>query len=62
MNPEISLNIKWQRELLSSLLACAGSNPVQYLIATHSFELLTSYKNNVVELKDTQEGLSEKKA
>jgi energy-coupling factor transporter ATP-binding protein EcfA2 len=48
--PEISLNIKWQRKLLSSLLECVGDNPVQYIFATHSFELLAQYKNNVLRL------------
>jgi hypothetical protein len=48
--PEISLNIKWQRKLLSSLLECVGDNPVQYIFATHSFELLAQHKNNVLKL------------
>jgi energy-coupling factor transporter ATP-binding protein EcfA2 len=53
--PEISLNIKWQRRLLSALLECAGDNPVQYLFATHSFELLGRYRNNVIKLEHTLE-------
>jgi len=48
--PEISLNIKWQRKLLSSLLECVGDNPVQYVFATHSVELLAQHKNNVLKL------------
>jgi energy-coupling factor transporter ATP-binding protein EcfA2 len=48
--PEISLNIKWQRKLLSSLLECVGDNPVQYVFATHSVELLAQHRNNVLKL------------
>jgi energy-coupling factor transporter ATP-binding protein EcfA2 len=48
--PEISLNIKWQRRLLASLLECAGENAVQYLFATHSFEVLAQHKDNVLKL------------
>jgi energy-coupling factor transporter ATP-binding protein EcfA2 len=48
--PEISLNIKWQRRLLTSLLECVGENPVQYIFATHSMELLAQHKSNVLKL------------
>lgn len=53
--PEISLNIKWQRMLISSLLDCAGDNSIQYLFATHSFELLAQYKDNTIKLLETAE-------
>jgi energy-coupling factor transporter ATP-binding protein EcfA2 len=49
--PEISLNIKWQRELIRTLLEFSRHNNVQFLIATHSIELLTGYSNNVIRLK-----------
>lgn len=49
--PEISLNIKWQRRLLSALLECAEGQPVQYLLATHSLELLAQYRNNAIRLE-----------
>lgn len=52
--PEISLNIKWQRRLLPALRECAGQNPVQYIFATHSFEILAQCKNNTIKLDDTQ--------
>jgi len=48
--PEISLNIKWQRKLLSSLMECVGDNPIQYILATHSLELLAQHKGNVLKL------------
>jgi len=53
--PEISLNIKWQRRLLSALLECAVDNPLQYIFATHSFELLAHYGNNAIRLTEELE-------
>ncbi len=50
--PEISLNVTWQRDLLSSLLECIGDSPVQYIFATHSIELLSSHQNRLVQLKN----------
>ena len=50
--PEISLNVKWQRKLLSSLLECIGDSPVQYIFATHSMELLAQHRDRVVKLED----------
>jgi energy-coupling factor transporter ATP-binding protein EcfA2 len=55
--PEISLNIKWQRRLLPALRECAGQNPVQYLFATHSFEILAQCRDNTIKLDGiTREG------
>jgi ABC-type molybdate transport system ATPase subunit len=53
--PEISLNIKWQRRLLPALRECAGQNPVQYIFATHSFEILAQCKGNTIKLNGEQE-------
>lgn len=50
--PEISLNIKWQRKLISSLLELVYGSQVQFVMATHSIELLTQHKNHVVRLED----------
>ena len=50
--PEISLNIKWQRRLLASLLECSGDSPVQYLFATHSIELLAQHRGQVAKLEN----------
>ena len=50
--PELSLNVKWQRELVDSLLdLCAGSH-VQFIMATHSIELLSQHRDAVLKLKD----------
>lgn len=53
--PEISLNIKWQRRLLAALHECAGQNPVQYIFATHSFEILAQCKTNTIKLNSNME-------
>lgn len=50
--PEISLNIKWQRQLIRVLLDFTKGSLVQFLLATHSIELLAQYKRNVVKLQD----------
>ncbi|WP_445631755.1 AAA family ATPase [Nostoc sp. DSM 114167] len=48
--PEISLNVKWQRQLIHALLELTKGSQVQFILATHSIELLSQYNNNVVKL------------
>lgn len=48
--PEISLNIKWQRDFLKALNAIIGDDNIQIIIATHSVEMITPYRNSVVKL------------
>lgn len=48
--PEISLNIVWQRDLIPALLECTAGSNVQFLLATHSIELLARYRKNVMQL------------
>jgi predicted ATPase len=50
--PELSLNVAWQRKLLSSLLKCASGSTVQFVIATHSIEILAQYRANVARLSN----------
>ncbi|PCJ63634.1 MAG: hypothetical protein COA58_15975 [Bacteroidetes bacterium] len=50
--PEISLNIKWQRNLLKTLLKFSSNNYVQFIIATHSIELLAPNTKNVAKLEE----------
>ncbi len=50
--PELSLNIKWQRKLIDSLLTLAKGGSVQFIMATHSIELLTRHKESVLSLED----------
>lgn len=49
--PEISLNIKWQRSLLQALSSITKNAEVQFLFASHSIELLAQHLDCVVRLK-----------
>lgn len=42
--PEISLNYKWQKQLVDSLLEIAGKNS-QFVLATHSFEIIANHRS-----------------
>ena len=50
--PEISLNIKWQRQLIRSLLDITSGAPLQFIFASHSMELLAQHRNRVVKLEN----------
>ena len=50
--PEISLNIKWQRQLVETLLEFSDEKNIQYILSTHSLELLSSNIENVTKLQD----------
>lgn len=52
--PEISLNVKWQRRLIRLLQDCIKGSSVQFFLATHSIELLTGYKEYVAKLVDAE--------
>lgn len=51
--PELSLNVKWQRQLIKSLLDLTRGSNVQFVFATHSIELLTRYSEFVIDLENT---------
>lgn len=48
--PEISLNIKWQRQLIRSLLDLTANSKVQFIFASHSVELISQHRERVVRL------------
>jgi energy-coupling factor transporter ATP-binding protein EcfA2 len=50
--PEISLNVRWQRQLIRSLLELTRDSKIQFLLATHSIELLTRYSDCVLDLEN----------
>jgi predicted ATP-dependent endonuclease of OLD family len=52
--PELSLNVKWQRQLLQSLLEITAGTNMQFVFATHSIELLTRYSEFVRDLNNIQ--------
>jgi len=51
--PEISLNIKWQRNLIETLLKFSIEKNIQYILSTHSLELLSSNLDHVTKLEET---------
>ena len=50
--PELSLNMKWQRQLLDVLTECTSGGSTQFVLATHSFEILAGHEKHVVQLAD----------
>lgn len=48
--PEISLNVTWQRKLAGALLRSMRGTRSQLILATHSIEILSQYDGNVVSL------------
>jgi len=56
--PELSLNVKWQRLLVQSLLDNTAGASVQFLMATHSTELIAQHRANVVKLVNTTSSIS----
>ena len=50
--PEISLNIKWQRRLVDALLHLDPSENLQFVLASHSMEILTRHRDSVVTLQE----------
>jgi energy-coupling factor transporter ATP-binding protein EcfA2 len=49
--PEISLNIKWQRKLVDSLVELDMSRSLQFVFASHSMEILAKHRDSVVTLR-----------
>lgn len=50
--PEISLNIKWQRRLVDALWRMDPAENLQFILASHSMEILSKHRNAVVTLED----------
>lgn len=48
--PEISLNVKWQRSLVQALIDISDSSKVQFIFASHSIELIAQHRSKVVKL------------
>lgn len=46
--PEISLNIKWQRQLIQALLDITTNSNIQFIFASHSMELFSQHRKRVV--------------
>tara|TARA_R110002124_G_scaffold101499_1_gene249113 strand:- start:1138 stop:2505 length:1368 start_codon:yes stop_codon:yes gene_type:complete len=49
--PELSLNYKWQRLLASSLSQLSSGTNTQYVLASHSIEIISRHVDSAYELK-----------
>jgi ABC-type antimicrobial peptide transport system ATPase subunit len=54
--PELSLNIVWQRRLVSSMLEVAKGSSLQLILASHSMEILAKHRDRVVGMRETKVG------
>ncbi len=52
--PEISLNATWQRDLAGALLAVSRDSTSQFLLASHSLQLITPYRDHVLRLEQEE--------
>ncbi|WP_078312643.1 MULTISPECIES: AAA family ATPase [unclassified Mycobacterium] len=48
--PELSLGVEWQRNILDTLTSLTMSTDVQFFIATHSIEMMSSHSEALVQL------------
>ncbi len=48
--PELSLGVPWQRQILTSLLDLTEGTDVQFIVATHSVEMVTANAPSLVRL------------
>ena len=48
--PELSLGVEWQRNILESLLDLTDTSELQFLVATHSIEIISSHPEALVQL------------
>ncbi len=48
--PELSMNIRWQKKLVSNLIRCASRAAPQLILATHSPDVATPYAEYMIEL------------
>ncbi|SDS55059.1 AAA domain-containing protein, putative AbiEii toxin, Type IV TA system [Streptomyces sp. TLI_053] len=52
--PELSLNVKWQRQLMDAMLACTEGSQVQFIVATHSIEVVTGHRSSLARMISRQ--------
>jgi energy-coupling factor transporter ATP-binding protein EcfA2 len=50
--PELSLNVKWQRNFVDSVLDLSSGTDTQFVLASHSVELLACHPNSVIPLAE----------
>jgi energy-coupling factor transporter ATP-binding protein EcfA2 len=50
--PELSLGVEWQRKILDALLLLTENSSVQFIIATHSIEIISGHPRALVQLNN----------
>jgi len=50
--PELSLSVGWQRNILDALITVAGESALQFVVATHSIEIMTGHFDSLIELNN----------
>lgn len=50
--PELSLSAWWQRKILDALLTVAAESSLQFIVATHSVEIMAGHHESLVQLHD----------
>jgi energy-coupling factor transporter ATP-binding protein EcfA2 len=50
--PELSLGVEWQRKIIDALLKLTEGTEVQFLVATHSIEIISGAPDSLVLLTD----------
>ena len=48
--PELSLGLDWQRQILAGLLELTATTPLQFVVATHSVEIMAAEADSMVRL------------
>lgn len=51
--PELSLNIVWQRMLVASILEVAKGSQLQLVLASHSMEIIAKHRDRVVSMQES---------
>ncbi len=54
--PELSLNTTWLRSLIRALEELTAGSPTQFILATHSFDLIAGHDANMVKLEPQLSG------
>lgn len=50
--PELSLGVEWQRQILGALLGLTEGSGLQFFIATHSIEIISGHAESLVPLRE----------
>lgn len=54
--PELSLNVKWQRKFIGTLQEIVKGSSVQFLFATHSLQILAKHREKTIRLTKHSDG------